>query len=71
MLLDSSGPSGSTSTAPLDHSHTTGLPEDMGAPSQAKSGAAAGIDFFSDLGTERTRKPRPEVPNPEKVRTFL
>lgn len=41
--------------------------EDYGeAPSNSRTGAG-GVDFFSSLGTEKKKAPRPDKPDPEKV----
>lgn len=68
-------PSTSSSTPPVmpspqleggDESLTDGY----GEPSTSSRTLGGGIDFFSGLGKERERKPKPDLPNPDKV-TFL
>jgi hypothetical protein len=44
-----------------------GFTEGFGDASGNQRATNGGIDFFSSLGAERTRKPRPEAPDPEKV----
>jgi hypothetical protein len=46
---------------------TNTIPRDINSPSVGEPSALASKDFFSDLGTERKRKPRPDAPDPEKV----
>jgi hypothetical protein len=41
--------------------------EDYGESSSSQRTPAGGIDFFSSLGTERKRPPRPDKPDPDKV----
>ena len=43
------------------------LTDGYGEPSTSARTLGGGIDFFSDLGKERERKPKPELPNPDKV----
>jgi hypothetical protein len=43
------------------------LTDGYGEPSTSTRTLGGGIDFFSNLGKERERKPKPEVPNPDKV----
>lgn len=67
MMLDSAGPSTSVLSGALGSSGTSGIPDDMGASGWAELGHSPGSDLFSDMGIERKRKLRPEVPDPEKV----
>lgn len=69
------GPGAPTEPASTSRTHaSTGvepLTEDYGdAPDNPRT-LGGGVDFFSDLGTERKKKPRPDVPDPEKVRPPL
>jgi hypothetical protein len=41
--------------------------EDYGEPSGDSRTTSGGVDFFSSLGTERKKNPRPEKSNPDKV----
>ena len=43
------------------------LTEDYGEQATGARTLGGGIDFFSNLGKERERKPKPDVPNPDKV----
>ena len=43
------------------------LTEDYGEQATGARALGGGIDFFSNLGKERERKPKPDVPNPDKV----
>ena len=43
------------------------LTEDYGEQANGSRTLGGGIDFFSSLGKERERKPKPDVPNPDKV----
>lgn len=43
------------------------LTEGYGEPSIGARTLGGGIDFFSSLGKERERKPKPDLPNPDKV----
>ena len=43
------------------------LTEGYGEPSTGARTLGGGIDFFSSLGKERERKPKPDLPNPDKV----
>lgn len=71
MLLPSSdAPRSSSSSRPLaqqlptgDDSYTDGYAESSVA-GRTPGGA---VDFFSSLGTEKKRKPRPDKPDPDKV----
>ena len=40
------------------------------APTDSRN-MSGGVDFFSSLGTERKKKPKPDQPNPDKVRFRL
>jgi len=42
--------------------------EDYGEPAGDSRTLGGGVDFFSGLGTERKKPPRPDRPDPEKVR---
>jgi hypothetical protein len=46
----------------------TPMTEDYGDPSEGKRTLGGGVDFFSSLGTEVKKKPRPAKPNPDQVR---
>lgn len=67
MMLDLAGASTSAFAGVPGSSGKSGIPDDTGASSWAGSDGPPGSDLFSDMGTERKRKPRPEVPDPEKV----
>jgi len=41
--------------------------EDYGEPSTSARTVSGGVDFFSSLGTERKKPPRPDQPDPDKV----
>jgi len=41
--------------------------EDYGEPSGDSRTTSGGVDFFSSLGTERKKNPKPEKPKPDKV----
>lgn len=43
------------------------LTDGYGEPSTSARTLGGGIDFFSGLGKERERKPKPDLPNPDKV----
>jgi hypothetical protein len=43
------------------------LTEGYGEPSTSTRALEGGIDFFSSLGKEKERKPKPDLPNPDKV----
>ena len=43
------------------------LTEGYGEQSAGARALGGGVDFFSSLGKERERKPKPDVPNPDKV----
>jgi len=45
--------------------------EDYGELSGGSRKLGGGVDFFSSLGTERKKAPRPDKPDPEKVPTLL
>ncbi|KAG1775819.1 CwfJ C-terminus 1-domain-containing protein-like protein [Suillus placidus] len=42
--------------------------EDYGESSSSQRTPARGVDFFSSLGTERKRPPRPDKPDPDKIK---
>jgi hypothetical protein len=44
------------------------LTDGYGEPSTNTRALGGGIDFFSSLGKEKERKPKPDRPNPDKVR---
>jgi hypothetical protein len=67
MLMGSAGPSTSTSVAAHASTRASGIPDDMGAPELAGPSTSTHGDFFSEMGTERKRKPKPDVPDPEKA----
>jgi len=66
--------SSTSSTAPPTMSQLDGGDESFtdgyGEPSASSRNLGGGIDFFSGLGKEKERKPKPDLPNPDKV-TFL
>jgi hypothetical protein len=62
MLLG--GATSQSTSGQQSNSGAGDLPMDMGVPTLASTGST---DFFSDLGMERQRKPRPDAPDPEKV----
>lgn len=43
------------------------LTDGYGEPSTSSRNLGGGVDFFSSLGKEKERKPKPELPNPDKV----
>lgn len=43
------------------------LTDGYGEPSTSSRNFGGGIDFFSNLGKEKERKPKPDLPNPDKV----
>ena len=43
------------------------LTDGYGEPSTSARVLGGGVDFFSSLGKERERKPKPDVPNPDRV----
>jgi hypothetical protein len=43
------------------------LTEGYGEPSTSARTLEGGIDFFSSLGKEKEKKPKPDLPNPDKV----
>ena len=43
------------------------LTEDYGEQSIGARTLGGGVDFFSSLGKERERKPKPDLPDPDKV----
>jgi len=43
------------------------LTDGYGEPSTSSRTLGGGIDFFSNLGKEKERKPKPDLPNPDKV----
>ncbi len=43
------------------------LTEGYGERSTGARALGGGIDFFSSLGKERERKPKPDLPDPDKV----
>ena len=45
--------------------------EDYGELFGGSRTLGGGVDFFSSLGTERKKAPRPDKPDPEKVPAFL
>ncbi|KAG1879104.1 CwfJ C-terminus 1-domain-containing protein-like protein [Suillus subluteus] len=72
MLMPSGGVA-----EPLNSSRSSarGLPtggetitEDYGETSSSQRTPAGGVDFFSSLGTERKRPPRPDKPDPDKIK---
>lgn len=43
------------------------LTDGYGEPSTSSRNVGGGVDFFSSLGKEKERKPKPDLPNPDKV----
>jgi len=43
------------------------LTDGYGEPSTSARTLGGGIDFFASLGKEKERKPKPDLPNPDKV----
>ena len=43
------------------------LTDGYGEPSTSTRTLGGGVDFFSSLGKEKERKPKPDIPNPDKV----
>jgi len=43
------------------------LTDGYGGPPASSRNLGGGIDFFSSLGREKERKPKPDLPNPDKV----
>ena len=71
MLMPTSAP-----VMPAHESHEKSLPlsstndsftEDYGEPSGDSRTTSGGVDFFSSLGTQRNKNPKPEKPNPDMV----
>ena len=65
-------PSTSSVTPPMmSHPQLEGgdesLTDGYGEPSASARTLGGGVDFFSSLGKEKERKPKPDVPNPDKV----
>jgi len=63
-------PSTSSATPPLMTRPEGGdelLTDGYGEPSTSSRNLVGGIDFFSTLGKEKERKPKPDIPNPDKV----
>jgi hypothetical protein len=50
-----------------DESFTDGY----GEPSTSARTLGGGVDFFSSLGKEKEKKPKPDLPNPDKVIPLL
>jgi len=74
MLMPSEGvPESLGSSSMLARAILTGdesLAEDYGESSTNKHPPGGGVDFFSSLGTERKRPPRPDKPNPDNVQYY-
>ncbi len=55
----------------ITHPHLEGgdesLTDNYSEPSTSARNLVGGIDFFSSLGKEKERKPKPDLPNPDKV----
>lgn len=51
---------------PMDVGEESYTEEYGDLPSNSRTGAG-GVDFFSSLGTERKKPPRPDRPDPDKV----
>ncbi|KAF9534534.1 CwfJ C-terminus 1-domain-containing protein-like protein [Crepidotus variabilis] len=72
MMLPNSAPVLPAETSPrrtkiptdTDESFT----EDYGEPSDGARNSSGGVDFFSNLGTERKRAPRPDRVDPDKLK---
>jgi hypothetical protein len=45
------------------------LTDGYGEPSTSARTLGGGIDFFSSLGKEKERKPKTDLPNPDKVKS--
>lgn len=43
------------------------MTDDYGEPSEGRRTLGGGVDFFSSLGTDIKRKPKPQRPDPDKV----
>jgi hypothetical protein len=68
MLESSMGSSDSPVTSrPRPDITDESLTEGYGEPSTSARTLGGGIDFFSSLGKERERKPKPDLPDPDKV----
>jgi hypothetical protein len=68
MLLDPAVPTVPEATTrthavPGDESYT----EEYGETPESGRTLGGGVDFFSNMGTERVKKPRKEIPDSEKV----
>ncbi|KDQ62188.1 hypothetical protein JAAARDRAFT_30088 [Jaapia argillacea MUCL 33604] len=67
MLMPAGVPTGSTvSSGPRLHMNDDSLTEDYGDAPQNERRLDGGIDFFSNMGTERKKKPPPDRVDPEK-----
>jgi hypothetical protein len=64
-------PAGSSASPVVRNSRLEGgsesLTEDYGEQTSGARALGGGIDFFANLGKEREKKPKPDVPNPDKV----
>ena len=70
MLMPESNlpaPASSTSSIPTNDDPMDGY----GEPSTNARTTGGTVDFFSSLGTERKKPPRPERPNPDQVSTSM
>lgn len=69
MLMPPSAPSVPEDTSRLEPlGREESYAEGYGEPSQNVRTTAGNVDFFSSLGTEKKKKPKPDVPDPDKVR---
>ena len=53
------------------HIEDENMTDGYGETDLNKRNLGGGVDFFSSLGTERTKKPRQEKPDPSKVITCI
>ncbi|KAI0300190.1 CwfJ C-terminus 1-domain-containing protein-like protein [Russula brevipes] len=64
-------PMASVASPGASHSQLEGRDESLtdgyGEPSTSAKTLGGGIDFFSNLGKEKERKPKPDLPNPDKL----
>lgn len=57
----------SSSTSRVHAMDDESLTEDYGEPSDERRNLSGGVDFFSNMGTERKKKPIPNRADPDKV----
>jgi hypothetical protein len=67
MLLPPTAPSLPVDTRKHIQVTDESMTDDYGEASGGQHTLDGGIDFFSSLGTDVKRKPRPEQPDPDRV----